>query len=142
MFLSTIFRFRFQVIELLEFLIFWRHGFFFFLFQTYEFHEISKDDYFSKNNEFSTWLKEKKRVFFSDLSADSAREMFTDFVKAWNRRKLESRYYEGAIVSAPRSAHKWKIKAWKNVSKYSCNMWESVLLCLFGWWKKHMRLLV
>ena len=80
------------------------------VFQTYEFHELSKDDYFLKNNEFSTWLKEEKKVFFSDLSAESAREMFTDFVKAWNGHKLESRYYDG-IVSGPRSGHKWKIKA-------------------------------
>ena len=80
------------------------------VFQTYEFHELSKDDYFLKNNEFSTWLKEEKKVFFSDLSAESAREMFTDFVKAWNGHKLESRYYNG-IVSGPRSGHKWKIKA-------------------------------
>ncbi|XP_028767421.1 style cell-cycle inhibitor 1-A-like [Neltuma alba] len=74
-----------------------------------EFQELSKDDYFSKNNEFATWLKEQKDVFFSDLSSESAREMFLDFVKAWNKGKLESRYYEG-ITSGPRTAHNWKIK--------------------------------
>ncbi|XP_060670869.1 style cell-cycle inhibitor 1-A-like [Ziziphus jujuba] len=76
----------------------------------YNFHELSNDDYFSKNNEFATWLKEEKDVFFSDLSSESAREMFSDFVKAWNNQTLESQYYEG-IVSGPRSAHKWKFKA-------------------------------
>ncbi|KAL6206083.1 hypothetical protein ACLB2K_023333 [Fragaria x ananassa] len=74
-----------------------------------EIQELSGDDYFSKNNEFSTWLKEEKDVFFSDLSADSARKLFSDFVKAWNKKKLEIRYYEG-IGTAPRSAHNWKIK--------------------------------
>ncbi|PRQ30528.1 hypothetical protein RchiOBHm_Chr5g0025651 [Rosa chinensis] len=74
-----------------------------------EIQELSGDDYFSKNNEFSTWLKEEKDVFFSDLSAESARQLFSDFVKAWNKKKLESRYYEG-IETAPRSAHNWKIK--------------------------------
>ncbi|KAH7528105.1 hypothetical protein FEM48_Zijuj05G0036600 [Ziziphus jujuba var. spinosa] len=76
----------------------------------YNFHELSNDDYFSKNNEFATWLKEEKDVFFSDLSSESAREMFSDFVKAWNNQTLEFQYYEG-IVSGPRSAHKWKFKA-------------------------------
>ncbi|KAF4365615.1 hypothetical protein F8388_007448 [Cannabis sativa] len=78
--------------------------------QNYEFKELTKDDYFSKNNEFATWLKDKKKIFFSDLSAEAARDMFTDFIKAWNKHKLDSRYYEG-IVSGPRTAHKWKIKA-------------------------------
>ncbi|KAF3436938.1 hypothetical protein FNV43_RR19691 [Rhamnella rubrinervis] len=76
----------------------------------YEIQELSNDDYFSKSNEFATWLKEEKDVFFSDLSSESAREMFSGFVKAWNNHTLESRYYEG-IASGPRSAHKWKIKA-------------------------------
>ncbi|KAI4333310.1 hypothetical protein L6164_018138 [Bauhinia variegata] len=74
-----------------------------------EFQELSNDDYFSKNNEFATWLKEEKNVFFSDLSSESARELFSDFVKAWNKKKLDSRYYEG-IASGPRTAHNWKIK--------------------------------
>ncbi|CAB4277031.1 unnamed protein product [Prunus armeniaca] len=73
-----------------------------------EFQELSTDDYFSKNNEFSTWLKEEKDVFFSDLSSESARQLFSDFVKVWNKQKLESKYYEG-IASGPRCAHMWKI---------------------------------
>lgn len=80
-----------------------------FLFQNIEIQELSGDDYFSKNNEFSTWLKEEKDVFFSDLSAEDARKLFSGFVKAWNKKKLEIRYYEG-INTAPRSAHNWKIK--------------------------------
>ncbi|XP_022717558.1 protein PXR1 [Durio zibethinus] len=73
------------------------------------FQELSNDDYFSKNNEFATWLKEEKHVFFSDLSSESARELFSDFVKEWNNQKLGSQYYEG-IVNGPRTAHNWKIK--------------------------------
>ncbi|XWS10657.1 hypothetical protein CRYUN_Cryun38cG0015800 [Craigia yunnanensis] len=73
------------------------------------FQELSSDDYFSKNNEFATWLKEEKHMFFSDLSSESTRELFSDFVKDWNNQKLGSQYYEG-IASGPRTAHNWKIK--------------------------------
>ncbi|KAL1815024.1 hypothetical protein ACET3Z_017598 [Daucus carota] len=71
--------------------------------------KISSSDYFKKNNEFSTWLKEEKGVFFSDLSADSAREKFLKFVEKWNKGKLPSQYYEG-ISTGPRTSHNWKIK--------------------------------
>lgn len=74
-----------------------------------KFQELSKDDYFSKNNEFATWLKEEKDLFFSDLSSETARDLFSQFAKDWNIGKLESRYYEG-IMSGPRTSHKWKIK--------------------------------
>ncbi|RLM80100.1 MADS-box protein ZMM17 [Panicum miliaceum] len=74
------------------------------------FKEISKDDYFAKNNEFATWLKEEKGKYFSDLSSESARDLFLKFVKQWNKGKLPSQYYEG-ITSGPRSAHNWNIKA-------------------------------
>ncbi|XP_078433563.1 splicing regulatory glutamine/lysine-rich-like protein isoform X1 [Wolffia australiana] len=73
------------------------------------FKEISKDDYFSKNNEFSTWLKEEKGTFFSELTSEAARELFLSFVKLWNKQKLDSRYYEG-IARAPRTGHHWKIR--------------------------------
>ncbi|XP_030471597.2 style cell-cycle inhibitor 1 [Syzygium oleosum] len=75
----------------------------------HDFPELSSDDYFLKNNEFATWLKEERDIFFSDLSAESARELFSEFIKEWNRGKLESRYYEG-IASGQRTAHNWKIK--------------------------------
>ncbi|OUZ99520.1 hypothetical protein BVC80_531g18 [Macleaya cordata] len=74
----------------------------------HEFQELSNDDYFSKNNEFATWLKEERGVFFSDLSSEAARELFLGFIKDWNNQKLESRYYEG-ITTGPRTAHNWKI---------------------------------
>lgn len=77
--------------------------------QKVKFQELSNDDYFSKNNEFATWLKEEKNVFFSDLSTGTAHDLFSQFVKAWNSQQLESRYYEG-IEAGPRTAHKWRIK--------------------------------
>mgnify|MGYP003703268147 CR=1 FL=1 len=75
-----------------------------------DFKEISKDEYFAKNNEFATWSKEEKGKFFSDLSLESARDLFEKFVKTWNKGKLPSQYYEG-ITRGPRSAHRWNIKA-------------------------------
>ncbi|CAM8877077.1 unnamed protein product [Rhodiola kirilowii] len=77
--------------------------------QKSEIQELTKEDYFSKNNEFATWLKEERKIYFSDLSTDSARELFLEFVKKWNKHKLKPQYYEG-ISTAPRSAHNWKIK--------------------------------
>ncbi|CAM0946604.1 unnamed protein product [Alopecurus aequalis] len=74
------------------------------------FTEISKDDYFAKSNEFATWLKEEKGKYFSDLSSESARDIFLKFVKQWNKGKLPSQYYEG-ITTGPRTAHNWNIKA-------------------------------
>ncbi|XP_023553665.1 luc7-like protein 3 [Cucurbita pepo subsp. pepo] len=71
--------------------------------------ELSEEDYFLKNNEFATWLKDEKNVYFSDLSSESARKLFSDFVELWNDQRLESRYYEG-ISSGPRTSHNWKIK--------------------------------
>ncbi|XP_022864739.1 protein PXR1 [Olea europaea var. sylvestris] len=74
-----------------------------------KFQELSNEDYFSKNNEFATWLKEERRIFFSDLSSDSARDLFKEFVVEWNKKELEPRYYDG-IAAAPRTSHNWNIK--------------------------------
>nr|XP_043621854.1 style cell-cycle inhibitor 1-A [Erigeron canadensis] len=73
------------------------------------FKELSDADYFSKNNEFSTWLKDERDTFFSDLSSESARKLFAKFVKSWNNKKLDSKYYDGIVVGK-RSSHNWKIK--------------------------------
>ncbi|KAL9252600.1 Style cell-cycle inhibitor 1-A-like protein [Drosera capensis] len=76
----------------------------------FEFTKISSDDYYSKNNEFATWLKEKRKLFFSDLASETAHQLFTEFITDWNQQKLEAIYYKG-IKSGPRTAHNWKIKA-------------------------------
>ncbi|KAL8197811.1 hypothetical protein R6Q57_030204 [Mikania cordata] len=88
-------------------LIFYFNGHFV---QISNFKELSDADYFSKNNEFATWLKDERDIFFSDLSSDSARKLFTKFVKDWNNKKLDSKYYDG-IETGPRSSHNWKIKS-------------------------------
>ncbi|GMH10673.1 hypothetical protein Nepgr_012514 [Nepenthes gracilis] len=75
----------------------------------FELVELSMDDYYSKNNEFATWLKEERKLFFSDLSSEMARQLFSEFVEDWNHHKLEIKYYEGIAVGT-RTAHKWKIK--------------------------------
>ncbi|MCL7044733.1 hypothetical protein MKW94_019764 [Papaver nudicaule] len=74
--------------------------------------ELSKEDYFVRNNEFSTWLKEEKRIFFSSLSSEASHDLFLDFIKVWNKGKLEERYYKG-ISTAPRTAHNWNIRSEK-----------------------------
>lgn len=74
-----------------------------------KYHELSSDDYFSKNNEFALWLKEEREIFFNDLSSEAARDLFSEFVSEWNNKELEPRYYEG-ITTGPRTAHRWNIK--------------------------------
>ena len=95
---------------------------------TQGFEEISKDDYFAKSNEFATWLKEEKGKYFSDLSSESARDIFLKFVKQWNKGKLPSQYYKG-ITTGPRTAHNWNIKAWELVA------WRlGASFCAVSWW--------
>lgn len=103
------------------------HAFRFNSFLKQDFKEISKDDYFAKNNEFATWLKEEKGKYFSDLSSESARDIFLKFVKQWNKGKLPSQYYAG-ITTGPRSAHNWNIKkAWEG----SSFLWHAVwVVCI------------
>ncbi|KAI9144004.1 hypothetical protein BKA69DRAFT_899904 [Paraphysoderma sedebokerense] len=50
---------------------------------------ISTDDYFLRANEFRLWLKERKKIFFEDLSSDESRKHFKKFVKRWNEGKLK-----------------------------------------------------
>eukprot|EP00252_Welwitschia_mirabilis_P019561 TRINITY_DN4555_c0_g1_i7.p1 TRINITY_DN4555_c0_g1~~TRINITY_DN4555_c0_g1_i7.p1 ORF type:complete len:169 (-),score=34.58 TRINITY_DN4555_c0_g1_i7:688-1194(-) len=70
---------------------------------------LSEEDYYSKNNEFSTWLKEDRGLFFSRLSSEEARQLFQAFVKAWNKGELPSVYYQG-INSGPRTDHNWRLR--------------------------------
>ena len=76
--------------------------------QKFKHQELSSDDYFSKNNEFAAWLKEEKHLFFSDLSSESARDLFSVFVVRWNDSELEPCYYEG-IAACPRTSYKCHI---------------------------------
>ena len=72
---------------------------------------ITDEDYFAKNAEFTTWLKEQRRLFFNDLSADETRKLFSEFVAAWNGRRLPAKYYAGVAGTAlRRSNHQWGFK--------------------------------
>lgn len=73
---------------------------------------LSDDDYFSRNPEFATWLKEERHIFFSSLSSEESRTLFSLFVSAWNSGALPAKYYAGAVSqqAAPRSSHNWGFK--------------------------------
>ncbi len=74
--------------------------------------QISADDYFTKNAEFSTWLLETKHKYFSDLSTEETHDVFAkEFVPLWNAGKLPGKLYAGlAGTTLRRSAHHWGIK--------------------------------
>eukprot|EP00250_Pteridium_aquilinum_P033108 c5207_g1_i1 orf=158-1114(+) len=73
---------------------------------------LTEEDYYEKNKEFSAWLKEERALYFSNLSADETRRLFSDFVQAWNSGKLSEKLY-GGIHSAARTDHKWQFKGEK-----------------------------
>lgn len=50
---------------------------------------ITEDDYFAKSAEFRLWLRQAKKKYFEDLSADEARRYFRKFVRAWNDFDLD-----------------------------------------------------
>ncbi|KAF9962046.1 hypothetical protein BGZ70_008143 [Mortierella alpina] len=56
---------------------------------------ISEDDYFTKSAEFRLWLKQAKKKYFEDMSADDTRRYFRKFVRAWNNFALDESYYKG-----------------------------------------------
>ncbi|EFJ25301.1 hypothetical protein SELMODRAFT_413886 [Selaginella moellendorffii] len=55
---------------------------------------ITMDDYYAKNPEFATWLKENRGLYFSSLSAEETRKLFSSFADAWNSGKLADKYYQ------------------------------------------------
>ncbi|KAI7823507.1 hypothetical protein BC939DRAFT_410924 [Gamsiella multidivaricata] len=73
---------------------------------------ISEDDYFSKSTEFRLWLRQVKKKYFEDLSADEARRYFRKFVRAWNDFDLDESYYKGIrssqLSSKDTTKYKWK----------------------------------
>ena len=71
---------------------------------------ITEDDYFAKNPEFSTWLRERKKKYFNELTSESARELFSGFIQLWNDRKLPAKYYQGMQgVTMRRTQHAWSV---------------------------------
>jgi len=71
---------------------------------------ISEDDYFLKTKEFQLWLQETERKYLDEMPAKEARESFTRFVAAWNRKTLPAKFYVGlpGDAGATRaSRHQW-----------------------------------
>lgn len=62
---------------------------------------ISSSDYFARNVEFSLWLENEKRLYFSDLTADQARKFFDKFVSAWNKGTLPSKFATPTLLICP-----------------------------------------
>ncbi|CAE6421657.1 unnamed protein product [Rhizoctonia solani] len=75
--------------------------------------EISESDYFQKNSEFRTWLREERGKYFDELSGERARHYFRKFVKAWNRGKLSKELYtadaaaESARPASSQTSYRW-----------------------------------
>ncbi|CAG8558273.1 11893_t:CDS:10 [Diversispora eburnea] len=73
---------------------------------------ITEDDYFLKSVEFRLWIREKKKKYFDELSSEQAHRYFKKFVNAWNKYKLDKKYYEGLrssqLTSSETTRYKWK----------------------------------
>ncbi|KAG8730440.1 hypothetical protein FRC11_006696, partial [Ceratobasidium sp. 423] len=75
--------------------------------------EISESDYFQKNSEFRSWLREERGKYFDELSGERARHYFRKFVKAWNRGKLSKELYnadaaaESARPASSQTSYRW-----------------------------------
>ncbi|KAF9357430.1 hypothetical protein BGX26_003714 [Mortierella sp. AD094] len=89
---------------------------------------ISEDDYFAKSAEFRLWLRQAKKKYFEDLSADDARRYFKKFVRAWNDFDLDESYYKGIRTSQMQSKDLTKYK-WgfaKKIGKDDQNKVEAI----------------
>ncbi|XP_041353927.1 uncharacterized protein LOC121371819 isoform X2 [Gigantopelta aegis] len=60
---------------------------------------ISMDDFLSKQMEFKMWLKEEKNKQAKDLNSPKLKTYFKTFVKHWNRKKLNQKYYRGTELA-------------------------------------------
>eukprot|EP00884_Botryococcus_braunii_P012028 jgi/Botrbrau1/20826/Bobra.0156s0051.1 len=72
--------------------------------------ELTKADYFVKNPEFTTWIKEIHRLSFDDLTSDDAHSLFEDFIVEWNKGSLPAKYYAGEAGTIVRTTHVWRFK--------------------------------
>ena len=75
--------------------------------------KITSDDFYLKSEEFRLWLRSKEKSFES-LSGEAARALFDEFVKRWNKGRLDAIYYSGLSTADSRDAiksqHKWGLK--------------------------------
>ncbi|XP_035677098.1 uncharacterized protein LOC118416126 [Branchiostoma floridae] len=74
--------------------------------------KISMDDFYSRNAEFRSWLQEKKGKYFDQLKSPQAKKLFKKFVKKWNKKKLDKKYYKGMdnldTSASSKTNYKWK----------------------------------
>jgi hypothetical protein len=54
---------------------------------------LTEDDYFTRNPEFSLWLRQQKDIYFNDLDTATAHRLFTDFIYLWNKGLLSGKFY-------------------------------------------------
>ncbi|KAF8937017.1 hypothetical protein BGZ47_009213 [Haplosporangium gracile] len=89
---------------------------------------ISEDDYFTKSSEFRLWLRQAKKKYFEDLTAEDARKYFKKFVRRWNDFELDESYYKGVRTSQipTKSMTKYQWKFAKTIDKADLNKVESI----------------
>jgi hypothetical protein len=51
-------------------------------------HISQANDYYTRNTEFSLWLKADKGIYFADLNREAAGSYFDEFADAWNNARL------------------------------------------------------
>ena len=73
---------------------------------------ITAEDYFMKSEHFRCWLKLLKDISFDNLTSERSHELFEEFVKKYNSRKLPSMYYQKEVPIEVRdmcikTVHKW-----------------------------------
>ncbi|KAG0253608.1 hypothetical protein BG011_006258 [Mortierella polycephala] len=89
---------------------------------------ISEEDYFTKSTEFRLWLRQAKKKYFEDLTADESRRYFRKFVKAWNNFELDESYYKGIRSSqlSSKSTTKYQWGFAKKIGKEDQSRVESI----------------
>lgn len=83
-------------------------------------------NYFSHNSHLRLYLYRTYGVYFEDLSSDSSRKYFTEFVEKYNSGKLEEAYYQSqlpdeALHQCSRTKHQWKFRT-NDIEEEKLNM--------------------
>ncbi|GJN93975.1 hypothetical protein Rhopal_007038-T1 [Rhodotorula paludigena] len=73
--------------------------------------ELDDSDYFLKATELKLWLWEEKGKRLDSLRTEDARRYFKRFCKAWNRGRLDAKFYAGispaSLPSSISTSHSW-----------------------------------
>ena len=83
-------------------------------------------NYFSHNSHLRLYLYYSYGVYFEDLSSNSSRKYFTEFVDRYNSGKLEEAYYQSqlpdeALNQCMRTKHQWKFRT-NDIEEEKLNM--------------------